>query len=262
MNYSKELSVAINCAHRAGKLQMHALNGENNILRKEDASPVTDVDKACEEMICSTLTDIFPDDGFLGEESGGTNGSSGRRWIVDPLDGTRPYIHGIPTWSTLIALEEESVPVVGVINLPALNMTCWAGRGGGAVLNGAPVRVSRTSVLEEAMGRALGFLEHPDCTLRESLLALMRRWDYAYGFMDAFSYVCMASGRLDCCISLLDKPWDCAAAACIATEAGGKFTDVGGNGSVHNGTTVLSNGVLHPLILEHFSSRLIKQGPP
>ncbi len=254
MLYELELSTAINTAHRTGELQLKARLSDQDILSKADRSPITPVDKVCEELIRNNLLKTFPNDGFIGEEYGKIEGSSGRYWIVDPLDGTRPFIRGIPTYGVLIALEETGIPVVGVIHLPALNCTCWASKGGGAYLNGKPIHVSSTPVLASAMGSALGFLSHPQQSVREKLLKLMSLWDYAYGFMDAFSYICVASGKLDLCVSLLDKPWDCAAAACIVTEAGGEYSDITGQKSVHNGSIIISNGALHGSALDCFIS--------
>lgn len=251
--YTLELTRALELAKQVGELQLAARAEPISFELKGDASPVTAVDKACEELLRQNLLASFADDAFLGEENGLSAGTSGRCWIVDPIDGTRPFIRGIPTYSTLIALEHEGTPVVGVIHLPELAITCWAARGEGAYLNGEQIHVSSTNRLEKAMGSALGFIEHHDAALRAKLLDFMRRWDYSYGFMDAYSYVCLASGKLDCCINLLDKPWDCTAAACIVTEAGGKFTDIDGTASTHNGTIVFSNGILHPEIISHFA---------
>jgi histidinol-phosphatase len=250
--YESELSHAIDGALKAGELQQQGRYKQHAIDIKNDTSPVTEIDKACEEVLLNELITAFPADAFLGEESGMQTGSSGRCWIVDPLDGTRPYIRGIPTYSTIIALEEDSFPVVGVINLPALNLTCWAAKGKGAFLNGTPLRVSSKKELSCAMGSALGFIERPEAFLKTQLLSLMKCWDYSYGFMDAFSYVCLAEGKLDVCVNLLDKPWDCAAAACIITEAGGTFSDIHGEKTVHNGSFVASNGFLHQLTLDFF----------
>ena len=252
-NYAHELSVAINLARQSGDIQQKARHETVSIKKKSDTSPVSEIDTACETLIRAGVLASFPDDGFLGEESGGLDGTSGRRWIVDPLDGTRPFIRRIPTYSTLIALEENHLPVLGVIHLPAMNITCWASSGNGAFLNGQPIRVAPTAHLGDAMGSALGFVEHQDSALRDKLLSVMRSWDYTYGFMDAYSYVCVASGRLDCCVNLLDKPWDCAAAACIVTEAGGTYSDIKGVQSVHNGSFVVSNGLLHQGILDFFA---------
>ncbi|MDR0330369.1 MAG: inositol monophosphatase [Chitinispirillales bacterium] len=254
---NKDLETAIRAALEAGRIQLDAIKSMStstplNIEKKEDLSPVTDIDKQCEERIKNIILKKFPNDSFLGEESGETNNPAGaRRWIVDPLDGTRPFIRGIPTHSVLIALEEDGVPAVGVIHLPAMGMgiTCYATRGGGAYIDGKRIGVSRTSRLSDAMGSVLGVTEYADDPIGRSLIGLTRAWDYAYGFMDAYSYVLLASGKLDVCVNLLDKPWDCAAAACIVTEAGGRFSDACGEATVHGGSIVLTNGILHDEVL-------------
>ena len=255
MSGSKELTAAVNAAKEAGKIQLDGLKklASINIEKKSDRSPVTAVDKACESRIREILLSEFPNDGFLGEETGENAGTTARRWIVDPLDGTRPFIRNIPTHSALIALEENGVPTVGVIHLPAMNLTCYASRGGGAFIDGEPIRVSSTSNLSEAMGSVLGITEYAGTPLGNSLITLTRAWDYTYGFMDAYSYVLLALGRLDACVNLLDKPWDCAAAACIITEAGGKFSSVNGEKTVHGGSIALTNGILHEEVLGFFT---------
>jgi len=254
MSGSKELTAAIKAAKKAGKIQLDGLKklASINIEKKSDRSPVTAVDKACESRIREMLLSEFPNDGFLGEETGENAGTTARRWIVDPLDGTRPFIRGIPTHSVLIALEEDGIPVAGVIHLPAMGLTCYASLGGGAYIDGEPIRVSSTNSLSDAMGSVLGITEHAGTPLGDSLIALTRAWDYTYGFMDAYSYVLLAGGRLDACVNLLDKPWDCAAAACIITEAGGKFSSVSGEKTVHGGSIVLTNGILHEEVLGFF----------
>jgi myo-inositol-1(or 4)-monophosphatase len=249
MDYSKELSVALELARRAGEIQLAGQTVKLDVERKPDDSPVTGVDRACEEVILSGLSAAFPDDAFLGEETGEQSGTSGRTWIVDPLDGTRPFIRSIPTYSCLISLEAEDEQAVGVIHLPALKETYRACLGGGAFLNDQPIRVSDTRELNHAMGSALGQVERKDEPVGKELLAAMSEWDCAYGFMDNYSYGCVAAGRIDLCVNLLDQPYDCAAAACIVSEAGGTYTDIEGNRTVHNGSIILSNGHLHDAIL-------------
>ncbi|MDR0307691.1 MAG: inositol monophosphatase [Chitinispirillales bacterium] len=253
---TKELEFALKAAREAGKIQLALSGGSLNIERKDDCSPVTQVDKKCEEKVREIILSEFPDDSFLGEETGESGLSKTRRWIVDPIDGTRPYIRGIPTHSVLIALEEDAnpVPVIGVIYLPAMDIICYASKGEGAFINGKKINVSSTDKLSGAMGSTLGLVEYADEPLGRSVLALMRKWDYTYGFMDAYSYVLLASGKLDVCVNLLDKAWDCAAAACIITEAGGRFSDISGERSVHNGSIVLTNGILHDQILRFFQT--------
>lgn len=252
MKYEPELKTALASAVKAGATQLEFQNNLKSIVLKDDRSPVTEVDRQCEKMIRDELLEAYPQDGFLGEETGDHTGTSSRRWIIDPLDGTRPFIRGIPTFSVLIALEEDGIPVLGVIHLPALSLTCWASRNRGAFLNGKRIHVSTVDNLEKTMGSALGFVEKSDTREGKQLFSLMGKCDYNYGFMDAFSYVCVAAGKLDFCVNLLDKAWDCAAAACIVTEAGGMFSDIKGVQSVHNGSFVLSNGILHNRILEFF----------
>lgn len=250
MTYNKELIEAIDIAIRAGKMHLEFQNKHLSIEIKQDHSPVTEVDKNCEIFIRDKVLKTYPGDGFIGEETGNHIGISGRRWIVDPLDGTRPFIRRIPTHSVLIALEENNEPVVGVIHLPALNITCWGSKSGGAFLNGERIAVSKTDNLSSAIGSALGFLEKADDKSGKNLFKFMKNWDYCYGFMDAYSYVALASGKIDLCVNLLDKIWDCAAAACIITEAGGQFSDISGVQSVSNGNIVFSNKILHQCIIE------------
>ncbi|MDO5576773.1 MAG: inositol monophosphatase [Fibrobacter sp.] len=251
MIFDKELSAALDIAQAAGNIHLDLQ--PKDIEHKDDNSPVTEIDKKCEKLIRNKLMEMFPNDGFLGEETGNFKGSNDRKWIVDPLDGTRPFIRNIPTHSVLIALEQENEPVIGIIHLPALKITCWAQKNGGAYLNGKPIRVSETSEMKSVMGSALGFLEKSETNEGKKLFSLMKSWDYAYGFMDAYSYACAASGKLDMCVNLLDKPWDCAAAACIISEAGGIFSDIHGNRSVYNGSIVISNKKLHSEIIDFFA---------
>ncbi|MBD3345985.1 MAG: histidinol phosphate phosphatase [Chitinivibrionales bacterium] len=252
MTYNKELKIALDCSEEAGKLQLSAFSSLKNIEIKSDNSPVTQIDKQCEALIRRKLLENFPGDGFLGEETGLQDSGNGRRWIVDPIDGTRPYIHGIPTFSTLIGLEHNKQYVVGVIHFAGLKETYWASRGGGAYCNGTPIHVSNTSSVAHVFGSSLGYIEKSDTTAGQQLLSMMKQWDYSYGYMDAYSYASVAGGKLDACVNLMDKPWDCAAAACIIQEAGGEISDIHGNKTVENGTFVATNGRVHDDILAFF----------
>lgn len=249
MPYDKERDVARALAAQAGRIQSAARPDDTAFERKADHSPVTSIDRRCEALIRAGLRDAFPEDGILGEEDGSEPGTSGRTWIVDPLDGTRPFIRGIPTYSCLIALEAHDESVVGVIQLPGLGETYWASKGSGAFCNGERIRVSSTGRLSDAMGSALGHVEKMDAPIGKRLLKAMHEWDYTYGFMDNYTYACIAAGRIDLCVNLLDRAWDCAAAACIVSEAGGAYSDIEGNKTVHSGSIVLSNGFLHESII-------------
>jgi len=253
MIYEKELSIARDVALKAGEIQLARQTNLLNIELKSDQSPVTEVDKQCEQLIRDTLCKTFPSDGFFGEETEAFQGTSGRRWIVDPLDGTRPYIRGIPTYSVLIALEIDSDYAIGVVHFPALSETYWASSGQGAFCNDKPIHVSQTGEIRSVMGSSLGLIEEAETEEGKKLLSFMQRWGYNYGFMDALSYMYCAAGKLDICIGLIDKPWDRAAAACIVTEAGGKYSDLSGNRTIHNSSFVVSNGIIHNDIIAHFS---------
>lgn len=255
MAYTQELALALKTAEEAGAIQLDFERNLPAIELKSDRSPVTEVDRKCESLIQGRLMAAFPDDGFCGEESGAVAGTSGRQWIVDPLDGTRPYLRGIPTYSVLVALEDAGEPVVGVIHHPAMNITCWAARGKGAFLNGKPIHVSAACSFDRIIGSAIGFVEKADSLEGKQLFNLVRAWDYAYGFMDAYTYVCVANGKIDIAVNLLDKPWDCASAACIVREAGGRFSDIKGIATVHSGSIILSNGLLHDQTLNFFKQK-------
>jgi histidinol-phosphatase len=252
MDYRQELKIALEAARIAGDIQMNHRTAHLNVTIKSDDSPVTEVDGLCESAIRELLSLHFPADGFLGEETGEEKGTSGRRWIVDPLDGTRPFIRGIVTHSSLIALQDGDEMAVGCMNLPALGEIYWASKGDGAFLNGNRIHVSPIADLHSVMGCALGFVEKNGTLQATRLAKLMSAWDYAYGFMDAYSYGCIAAGRIDAAVNLLDKPWDCAAAVCIVQEAGGRFSDIRGAESVYHGSCVLTNGLVHDAVLEYF----------
>jgi histidinol-phosphatase len=250
--YQAELDVGLEAVRAAGSVQLRGRDALPPVELKSDRSPVTAIDRECERTIIDIIAKRFPGDGFLGEEGGEQPGPSGRRWIIDPLDGTRPFLKGIPTHSVLLALEEDGDLVVGIMNLPAMDLALWATKGGGAFQNGRPVQVSKTAVLDRSFGSGFGFLEPSARSAGEHLLRLMRSADYCYGFMDAYSYACVAAGRMDFTISLADKPWDNAAPACIIREAGGVVTDLAGTPSIYNGATIATNGYLHDAVLKYF----------
>jgi histidinol-phosphatase len=252
MKYQQELETALYAAKLAGEIQMEYKKKLLDIKIKGDNSPVTQVDALCEKTIRDTIEKKFPHDGFMGEETGENKGQSGRIWIVDPLDGTRPYIKGIPTHSVLIALLDGENMTVGCMNLPAMGEIYYASKGSGAFMNGSAIHVSQTSSKNDIFGSGFGHVEKAGSSDSEMLLKVMNSWNYSYGFMDAYTYGCIASGRIDASVNLLDRPWDCAAAVCIVEEAGGRFSDISGSHTVFSGSCVLSNGLVHDAVLEYF----------
>ncbi len=251
--YMNELELAIKIAKEVGEFQLQRQASLGKINLKEDRSPVTEVDEKSEDMIKAAIAEAFPADGFFGEETGKTEGTSGRRWIVDPLDGTRPYIHKIPTFSTLIGLEENGEMVLGVVNLPALEECYYATKGGGAFCNGTKIEVSKCDSVKDAMGTALGLVEEADKPSGKKLMPYMQQLDYVYGFMDAYSYVAVASGKLDVCITLIDFPWDRSPAAIIVEEAGGTFSTLSGERTIYGENFCVTNGIIHKETLKNFA---------
>lgn len=254
MQLQRELDVALTAAREAGQIQKQGINDVKRITSKSDHSPVSEIDTQSEACIREHIQKVFAQDGILGEEGGLHQGSSGRRWVIDPLDGTRPYLRGIPTYSVLIALEDEHhEPVVGVMHLPGLDETYWARKGHGAFCNDTRIHVSSCASLDAAMGTTLGLREYAGTPRGERMISFMRSLDYCYGFMDTYSYACIAAGRMELCVNLMDKTWDCAAPACIIREAGGVCTDIHGRHSHENGSFVAANAALHASALAFFN---------
>ena len=211
------------------------------IEQKADSTPVTDADRAVERAIRDELKRARPGDAILGEEEGGT-GDAGRRWVIDPIDGTRNYSRRIPVWATLIALEEDGAVVLGVVSAPALGRRWWAKRGGGAFASDGRIRVSEVSRVEDA---ALSF------ALDRPLPALGARAWHVRGYGDFWAHMLVAEGALDGAVDAVGVTvWDLAAVQPIVEEAGGVFTDFAGAGRVDGGSALSSNGHLHPLLLE------------
>jgi histidinol-phosphatase len=208
---------------------------------KPDSTPVTEADRAVERELRTILAVERRRDAILGEE-GGAHGDGPRRWIVDPIDGTRNYSRGVPVWATLIALEEHGTVVLGVVSAPALHRRWWAERGEGAHANGDVVRVSRVGRPEDAV---LTF------ALEQSLPALAARAWHARGYGDFWSHMLVAEGAVDGAIDAIGvSEWDLAAVQVIVEEAGGTFTDFRGEHRIDGGSAISSNGLLHAELLE------------
>ncbi|MCE2725644.1 MAG: histidinol phosphate phosphatase [Planctomycetaceae bacterium] len=226
---------------------------------KADASPVTQADRAAEGVLRRALLGRFPDDAFLGEETGGTPGTSGFEWIVDPIDGTKSFIRGVPLYATLVGCRREGRGVLGVIAIPALDETVYAARGGGAwhvCGAAAPVatRVSSRGSLREALlcssdftsfARWSGGADAGDAARDrlEAACGVVRTWGDGYG------YLLVATGRADVMVDPLLNAWDAAAVETVVTEAGGRFTDWAGRDRIDSGDGVATNGVLHDAML-------------
>ncbi|MFW5960707.1 MAG: inositol monophosphatase family protein [Chitinivibrionales bacterium] len=251
---SKELNTALDAAGAAGEILSKGFKGGVRVDFKSDNSPVTEIDKAAEKAVLRIISERFPDDGFIGEETGEIPGMSGRTWVVDPLDGTRPYIRGIPTYSTLIAMLRQGVPVIGVASFPSLKETYYAEEGKGAFCNGTGIHVSDIADKGASAGSMLGLLQRGKKP--EILRGFMEELDYMYGFMDAYSYMCVASGKLEVAVSLLDKSWDSAAPAAIVSEAGGEWGGLSGERILSDGGFCMGNREMFRQITAHYREGL------
>lgn len=221
---------------------------------KPDLSPVTDADEAVEASIRATLARERPDDAIFGEEQGGSPVFEGRQWVIDPIDGTKNFVRGVPVWASLIALLQDGVPAVGVVSAPALNRRWWAGRGLGAhtsFADGPPRRIAVSGVADLSAAS----LSFSDLTgwaergSREQFLALLNAVWRVRAYGDFFSYCLLAEGAVDVAAEPEVKLWDLGALDVLVREAGGMFTNLQGRPGPHGGSAVASNGLLHPAVL-------------
>jgi histidinol-phosphatase len=226
---------------------------------KSDLSPVTEADRAIEQALRERIATEQPGDSVLGEEEG-SSGAGGRRWILDPIDGTRNYSRGIPIFATLIALEVDGEVELGLVSAPALGRRWWAERGKGAFRDDTPISVSGVKKLEDAT-MSIGFgrrmqvssvssLEDAVVSFElsegiERLAPLAERAWHTRSFGDFWQHVLVAEGCVDVAIDPVVKIWDCAPLKVIVEEAGGKFTDMNGREGVDGGSGVSTNGLLH-----------------
>lgn len=217
---------------------------------KSDESPVTIADREAESACKDVIAQAFPEDGWLGEETGEHSSESGRQWIVDPIDGTRNFVRGIPLWSTLVACEETDATgvrrvVASAVSIPALQETYDAVRGGGARCNGIPIAVSAI----QRMSEALFCYETPawfiDNGLGPVFEALCRGSGLQRGGGDAFYHMLVASGRAEIVVEPRLAVWDVAATSLIVEEAGGRFSDLRGKHDIRANDAVITNGLLH-----------------
>jgi len=250
MPWEREIEVCRSVARSAGELALAYAAKGVSAEDKSDDSPVTLADRECERLIVSELSAVFPDDGFLGEEGGSQSGRSGRRWIVDPIDGTRDFVRGLPTWSNLIGLEADGEVVAGVCNLPAQGELYWAVRGGGAFVGERAIHVSAIDRRDRAVLCLTGFNNLSGSPLQATLL------DYLSGYWAVRSMggcqdaILVPSGRAEAWIELEAKAWDLAPFKLIAEEAGARFFNFDGGSSIYGGNAVICAPFLEPELRE------------
>ncbi|HEY2962840.1 MAG TPA: histidinol-phosphatase [Pyrinomonadaceae bacterium] len=238
------LEFAVQLARGAGDMTLKYFRRRPETSTKADGSYVTIADREAESYLRSQIAERFPDDGVLGEEEGEHKGSSGRRWIVDPIDGTFAFVHGVPFYGVLIALEVDGNPVVGVVNIPALNEMVSAANGCGCFLNGELARVSSTKRLEDALLLATNFRTCAQYGFGRAAELLQARARSSRTWGDCYGYVLVATGRADVMLDPVMNLWDCAPLLPIMEEAGGTFSDWRGVRTINGGNSIATNGVL------------------
>lgn len=247
----RRLETAIAAARAAGEIALRHFRTRLDVETKADRSPVTEADRACERCIVEILRKGFPDYGIFGEEFGEKAGTTGKRWIIDPIDGTKSFIRGIPFFATLIGLEEDGDVTMGVVHAPATGELLYAARGWGAYDEGGKrLHVSDVKSLADAMVSFGGMAIFQRMGHWKAFETIVARSVRQRGFGDYLGSAMVARGWSEAMLELDVKPWDLAPLKILVEEAGGRFTDFSGNSTIYGGSAVVTNGGIHDEVLE------------
>ena len=256
---AEDLRLALDLAQRADAITSQRFGSlDLRVDTKPDLTPVTDADEAVESALREILARERPGDHILGEEHGGTAVPAGRQWVIDPIDGTKNFVRGVPVWATLIALLHDGTPTVGVVSAPALNRRWWAATGHGAheATGTRPPRRLSVSGVGDLGSASLSFSSLSGWAqrgLRERFIGLTDAVWRVRGYGDFFSYCLVAEGAVDIACEPEVKLWDLAALDILVREAGGRFTSVTGVPGPHGGDAVATNGHLHASVLAYLT---------
>jgi len=256
---SQRLDFAVAIACEAGELTLRYFRRDDLAVdRKADQSPVTIADRSAEELLRERIGKRYPNDGIIGEEFGTVAGTSGYQWILDPIDGTKSFIHGVPLYTTLIAVLRENEPQLGVVHAPAVAETVYAAKGGGCWhLSGAgakprAARVSTVSKLSESLlvtTEIASFTTHRKVDALDVFVKLQRAARLARTWGDGYGYLMVATGRAEVMVDPVVNIWDAAPLQTIIEEAGGHFVDWRGNATIHAGEAIATNGLVTEEVL-------------
>ena len=248
--WKSRYELAIDVARQAGDLAMQYFDTDFAVEWKKDNSPVTIADKRAEQLIRAEVKKHFPNDGFLGEEFGDQDSTSGFRWIIDPIDGTRSFVRHIPIWATLLGLEYKDEQIAGVAYVPAMGLMYRALRGDGAYRNDKPIHVSNVDKLNEALlcYSSVGWFRKAG--REETFLELAAKTQRQRGYGDFYGFVLVAQGSCEIMVEHGVNAWDVAATKVIVEEAGGRFTDWDDTPNIHRPDVIASNGKLHAETLQ------------
>jgi histidinol phosphatase-like enzyme (inositol monophosphatase family) len=243
------LDFAVEAAWQAGRITLEYFQTGTAVERKADASPVTLADRRAEEKLRQCIRQAFPTHGILGEEYGETPGTAPYRWILDPLDGTRSFVQGVPLYGVMTGLEYAGQAILGVVHFPALGETVYAAKGEGCHWNGRRAHVSTVARLEGAVVLATDVRmlyeqgRGPVFDTLQAMTQLQRTWGDCYG------HILVATGRAEIMLDPILNIWDCAALQPILEEAGGTFTDWGGTATHTGGDGISTNGHLFHTVM-------------
>jgi histidinol-phosphatase len=254
-NIAQRLALAVDAARRAGQVTLQYFRRDDlAVERKRDDSPVTIADRQAEELLRTLIAAAFPDDAILGEELPDRPGTSGYRWILDPIDGTKSFIHGVPLYGTLIGVEHEERSVLGVIRIPALDECVYAATGQGAwYMRGdrppSPAKVSTHQPLSKGLFVTSEVASFDRTGRRGAYDRLQASARLSRSWGDCYGYMMVATGRADVMVDPVVAVWDLAALLPIIEEAGGRFTDWQGRCTIHSGEAIATNGLIHDEVL-------------
>jgi histidinol phosphatase-like enzyme (inositol monophosphatase family) len=256
---SARLDFAVEIARAAGDVTLQYFRrADLAVERKADNSPVTIADRAAEELLRDRIAARFPHDAILGEEFGTRDGSSGFQWVLDPIDGTKSFIHGVPLYTTLVAVLHNDESRIGVIHAPATGETTYAAKGGGCRYTASEIakpvaaRVSEVARLDDALlltSEIESFRQHVSPGALDYYLRLQAAARLSRTWGDGYGYMMVATGRAEVMIDPLMNLWDAAPLQTVIEEAGGTFTDWHGNATIRAGEAIATNGLVAEEVL-------------
>jgi len=252
---TERLELAVEAAREAGLITLeHFRDDRLEVERKADDTPVTMADRRAEEHLRARIAERFPADAILGEEFPDRTGDSGFQWILDPIDGTKSFIHGVPLYGTLVAVEYQGEPLLGVIRIPALDQCVYAATGRGAwLIEGGrppkPAKVNSCEKLSEALFLTSEIVTFDEIDRRDAYFKLQDATRLSRTWGDSYGYFLVATGQAEVMVDPVVELWDIAAVLPIIQEAGGRFTDWNGEPTPRSGNGFATNGRLHDEVL-------------
>jgi histidinol-phosphatase len=250
MAFEREVELAKLLVQEAGALALDYQRRGITAELKADESPVTAADRACEKLIVEAIEREFPEDGVLGEEGANRESRNGRRWIIDPIDGTKDFVRGIPLWAVLIGFEENGRIVAGAAHAARQNLLLWAGKGQGAWANGSPIHISDRSDVSQAILSFNGFNKVGVKAFSDRLMPWVSRFWAVRSLGGAVDAMLLAQGQTDVWIEPNAEPWDLAPLKIIVEEAGGIFRSFKGESSIYDRNAYACVPGLEPFVKE------------